>query len=264
MNNQPIVPSNIIPSPNYPLTNWLASFSSPYINQEEVLPNNHGDIFQEDCVNSGLTAIKEAFLNNYMNSHDDEVSAFIKKNFLNAQGFVKLSVRYSAVMAGLTQTGVNVQVAMNADEIYGLVPYSLWPTPTTPYTFEEYVAPIPVDIIAFGKNTTSLFKMVWTCLWSGLWTPANMALIQESLLTSPIGFASAIGTVNVSGIEQWNGNQDYEHFRVIVSALNNNYQVLDNYPLNGTMPNPSNSAMLRTLAANFPIACAIVGKLLII
>ena len=59
------------------------------------------------------------------------------------------SARALATLSDVTLQGSSEQDALNAAtrKYYGLVPNSLWPTPPSPFTWKNYYAPIPQDIL---------------------------------------------------------------------------------------------------------------------
>src|SRR5258708_16327869 len=69
---------------------------------------------------------------------------------------VQFSERFLAKMSGTNLAGNTLENVFNALKQYGLCLDTDWPEPTT-FTWEEYYAPIPQDVIDKGKE---LFKYV--------------------------------------------------------------------------------------------------------
>lgn len=234
--------------------NWFNYFTLPYATQEEY--THSGCWFLDNCTVISAIETIQGILNYYIKNNDDAVSDFIKKNYLNPQGYVQLSVRYNSVMAGIVQgVGANIGNVWNSFNVYGFVPQTLCPELTGNFTWEEYYTPIDPKIISFGQNSTKLFKIVWNVIANNGWLAPNLPSIEQGLLTSPISFASQIGNIDINGIEQPTTFDTYQHCRCI-GNIDSFIEVLDNYPIGGTM--------LRKLNTTFPIPCGIICQILII
>ena len=264
-----IVPATVAGSQQFvqpptfnPAQNWFSSLSQPYNNQEEWLPNGQGDLMQDNCTLQGVIETVQALFNWYKNNNNDIVATYIKNSLCNAQGYVKLSVRYLSILAGV-KLGIGVSVDTGWDTIakYGMIPDNLLPTPSGVYTFEQYITPTAnmAELISFGENQTKLFQILWSVIQNNVWTAPDLNLLKTALYTSPIMFASGIGNIDQNDIEQPPAVPGYGHCRVIY-AIDDHIEVLDNYPEKSA----PGASLLRKLALTFPIACAIKAQIKII
>lgn len=261
-------PDWIQPPAGNTMQDWFKYFSLPYNNQQEVLPNYRGDIMQDNCAVQAPIEQIQAILNYYYknNLFPAPVMDFLRENYLNAQGWIKLSVRYSSVTAKVKNgIGANIGDVYDQFSVNGIIPEHLYPEPVGEYTWEQYMAPIDPKILAFGQKSTTFFKILWSVIPGGNgWSIPNLEPLRQALISSPVVIAGAIGNVDRFGIEQYAGQQIYQHCRVIGAIQGNNPKVLDNYPLNGTNANPSAADLTRTFSQNFPIPCAIKAQVKII
>lgn len=235
-----------------PITNptgvWDSYVSLPYGNQEEVLPNNSGTLFEDNCTLRMLLGISETEMNyKYRNKlYPQNVMDFFTRNMLNADGYVKLSARFSSWAAGVKNgTGVSVPVALASFVSKGVVPEHWWPELPTPYTFEQYVVNPPANVVALGAEFATLIQIAGQQITpSTAWGVPNHEAISEALTTSPVGFASSIGNIDQFGVEQYAGIPVLQHCRFIQHQNGSNPSVVDNYPIKDNF--------IRNLSQNFP------------
>lgn len=117
---------------------------------------------------------------------------------------MRFSERFLAKMSGTDPTGNSITNVYNALKKYGLVLDQDWPEPET-FTWAEYYAAIPPEIVAKGQN---LFKYVKIGALNQ-WLKANVA---DQLKVCPMQIWTPSGTTS--------------HFREIISQT----QVFDSYP----------------------------------
>lgn len=227
--------------------NWLSYLSQPYETQWTSFD-------QDNCTSRGIIENIEAHLNYRLKNNllPDFIIEFLKP-FQNAQGYVKISKRYMAKMAGTDPIqGVSIMQALNGLNTYGFVPSVAYPDPPVPFTSEEYYQDVPTDIVNFGMNMAKTFHWTWKVLWNNNWNPPNIDTLRNALKSSPVTFASNLGIDygKVGVVEQRNDKKVYQHTRLIY-GVDNYLDVLDSYTAHS----------LEQLSQNCPLACAIIFDL---
>lgn len=257
------VPADLVGSAGYSFTptinflnaNWLQYMSVPF--RTQVIPGG-GD--EENCDTRTPVEIIEALLNFSIKNHlfPANIEQFFtnpKNAWLNEQGYIKLSVRYSSARNGTTATGASVQQVMDGFKKYGIVPEAYYPDPAAPFTFDQYYATVPENVCMLGEYTLVLINVLFDVIQNNAWNAPNLALLQEKLMHSPLWFASAIGSVDQNGIEKWRGNKQYIHARALC-AVDTSLETLDSYKRNNNFN--------QKLALDFPLACLLSIQIKII
>ena len=223
--------------------NWLKYLSLPYRTQWA------GAFDEDNCATRAAIECLEAIFNYYLmnNLFPPATTDFLKKNFCNDQGFVKLSIRYNSKLNNTTINGASVDTVWNNFAQFGIIPEKMYPDPVGNFTWNQYYSDVPADVLAFGKQTLNLFKINWQTIWNGRWQAPDISVLKQSLISSPVYFAGGIGRVLADGIERWNGVKTYQHARLIY-AEDNFQEVLDSYV---------NPGYLHKLEWSYPIPCAI-------
>ena len=117
---------------------------------------------------------------------------------------IQFSERFLAKMSGTTLAGNTFENVFNTLRQYGLCLDTDWPEPTQ-FTWEEYYAPIPPEVIAKGQE---LFKYVDI----GPWKQIDLDNLAEALKDAPLVMFTPAGTPT--------------HAREVLSVS----QVFDTYP----------------------------------
>ena len=118
---------------------------------------------------------------------------------------VDFSERFLAKMSGTTLAGNSIENVYNALKTYGLVLDSDWPEPEQ-FTWQEYYAEIPAEIIAKGKATLEKYVDI------GNLTHIPADQLNTALTNAPLVIFTPAGTPT--------------HARCVLSES----QVFDSYP----------------------------------
>lgn len=229
---------------------WLKYLSLPFRTQWA------GAFDEDNCATRAAIETLEAILNYYLmnNQFPDFIANFLKKYYCNSAGYIKLSIRFNSKLNNTTVKGANVTDVWNNFNRDGVVPESVYPDPIGRFTWDEYYQDIPNGIEQYGEMTTKFFKVIWKIIWNSNWNVPDIAELREALKSSPVYFASAVGTRDSSGIEQWNHDKIYKHARLLFNE-STTQDILDSYEY---------PEYLRKLSQSFPLACAIQGAIKII
>lgn len=230
--------------------NWFPYMSLPYETQ-------YTNFDQKNCVTkSGMHSV-EAILNyfykNRLFPNQGMYDLIEKGGFLNAQGYIDLSERFTAKMAGTTQAGLAMDKFWESINRDGIVPKSAYSDPTIT-TWEEYYRPVPQAVIEAGKRAAQIFQWNWKVIKNNEWNAPVIADLKNALYHSPLHFASELGTHDFDGIDRPTGKQVYAHARTIF-RVDDFIETLDQYPY---------PDFLHKLSLDFPMACVIVCSLKII
>jgi len=250
----PILPVNVMgsswvytPVINNTTANWLPYISTPFESQ------NLGSWDELNCVcQSGINVI-EAILNYYYKNNllPIQLSDFIKNNgYLNEQGFIKLSTRFQAKMAGTTHQGVGMDAFWQSVNRDGILPYTAHPDPVNKsFNWDEYYQAVPPEVIKAGKLAADIFQFSWQVFKNNEWDAPIIADLKSALTNSPIHFASMICASDSAGIERWCGAKYYQHARAVY-GVDDYINVLD-----------SEMPAIKKLELKFPLACCIKAQL---
>jgi hypothetical protein len=227
---------------------WTPFISQPFDSQ------NEGNWDELNCVTqSGINAI-ETVLNYYVkNNLYPILTDFLKGNgYLDAQGFVKLSTRFTAKMAGTTKQGLGMDsfwASVNKD---GILPYTAYPDPSGTFDWNTYYQPIPQAIINAGKSAAGIFNFDWKVCQNNNWNPPVITNLKKDLIDSPLHWCGMDCALDASGIERWCKADYYVHARMVYN-IDNYIEVLD-----------SEMPALKKLELAFPIPCYIKFSLKLI
>lgn len=222
---------------------WQQYISLPLRTQNE----NTWD--EDNCATRAAIECIEAVFNYYLKNNllSAPLAVFLKSQFCNDQGYVKLSIRYNAKLNNTTPQGVKVDTVFNNFAIYGVVPESIYPDPPAPFTWAQYYSDVPESALLYGKAMVNTFKIAWKVIQSDVWTAPNLNLLRDNLAYSPLYFAGMTCALDANGIEQWCNSDTYQHCRVLIN-FDQYLEVLDSEP----------PKLLRQLALNFPLPCLVV------
>lgn len=221
--------------------NWLPYMTKPYETQYQGFD-------QLNCVTkSGMHCI-EAVLNYFYKNRlfpiPEMYTLLEKGGFLNANGDVDLSERFTAKMAGTTKQGLGMDdfwASINRD---GIVPKTVYPDPVT-MTWEEYYKPVPQAVIEAGKRSAKIFQWNWKVEQNNNWNAPVVGELKKVLQQSPIHFCGPLCPKDNAGIFRYCGAKAYQHARTLTS-LDDYQEILDQY-----------YPFLQKAELAYPIPCAI-------
>lgn len=228
--------------------NWLPFLSTPFETQYKTFD-------QANCVSkSGLHCV-EAILNYFYKNKlfpVQEMYDLIEKgDFLNEKGFVDLSERFTAKMAGTTHYGLAMDAFWQSINRDGIVPQSIYDDPPGSFTWEDYYSEVPENIKAIGRSAAKIFQFTWTVIQNNNWYAPVIAGLQANLTHSPIHFAGSSCPKDYAGIQRPCGSKVYAHARCLY-GISDYLNMLDQYP-----------PYLTKSSLDYPIPCAIVASLTI-
>jgi hypothetical protein len=202
----------IIPKIDLASGDWTPYLSSPFESQWLSGFDSHACV-----VFSGIHTI-EAMMNYYIREKlwpDILIKAMKDLGYLNEEGWVDISERFSSKMSGLKKNGVSMAdfwASVNRD---GVLPQKWWPQLKGNYTWEEWMAEIPKPIKDFAKQTTKLFTFPWKFIVLGNCKQADLALLMDALKRSPLHFAGPSCSRNAAGVQVPCGSCASQHARLI-------------------------------------------------
>ena len=145
----------------------------PYLPSDELQSNKYLDTMA--CVTySALNCVETQanFLLKTGKFTADQVTQLASWGYIVNNEF-NFSDRFTAKMSGTTTSGNSAQKVWDSirehEGGFGLVPESMWPWDrTVPFDWNLYYAPIPQDIIDFGKNIWKIleFKYEWVAFYA--------------------------------------------------------------------------------------------------
>lgn len=224
--NTLIVPEIIVPDGD-----WLKYLSLPYD------PQFNGAIDELNCVSQAGINILEAQLN-YMlmnNLLPPEIDYAFEQFFCNAEGYVKLSTRFNAKMAGTTKAGLKMtdfwdSVRSHTNEALniGFVPLVAWPDPVGKFTWEEYYAEIPQKVKDFAKQVLRIFDVQYEWVVSGNCGKPVIGTLKQALQHAPLHVGAPSCPRDYAGIQRPCGVCQSSHARAIY-AIDDYLEILDTY-----------------------------------
>ena len=228
---------------------WETSITKPYDNQWL------GSFDSDACVTESGIHVVEMLLNYALQNNllPQPLSDFLndpKWGYKDEQGFISLSVRFSATMNGTTEQGLGMDTFWQCLNRDGFVSRTLWPDPVGTFNRTEYYAIPPEGVITAGKLSSAIFQWTWKVIVNGDWDAPAIAGLQYALQTSPLHFASSVG-VMLNGIEQNPHVDVYQHARAVY-AIKDYIEVLDS---------EFTTSPLKQLALDFPLATCITASL---
>ena len=135
--------------------NWI-----PLLSRSE---KQHGLYFDTmGCVSFSALNCIEAILNLKIKLgliHGDDLAWLKEKGYLNDNGKVNFSDRFTAKMSGTTEVGNWLYKVGDSIHNDGLVPESVWPYPRDQITRDEYYKEIPQKIKDLGKEFITRFQI---------------------------------------------------------------------------------------------------------
>ena len=231
--------------------NWLPYMTKPYETQ-------YLGFDQLNCVTKSGMHCVEAILNYYLKNGGlpKELEDFLKNpkaGYLNDQGFVDLSERFTAKMAGTTKEGLGMDKFWQSINKDGFVPKKVYPDPTGSFTWEDYYKPIPENVIEVGRRSAKIFNWIWKVKVYNNWNAPNLSDIRGYLKGSPIHFSTCLCNRDFAGVLRYTcGSKVYQHAMTLYS-VNDFQDVLDQY-----------DPFLRKSDLKYPLPCVIVAGLLLI
>lgn len=230
---------------------WEPYLSKPYESQSPY------GVDELNCTSqSGINAI-EAILNYYLKNDllPKDLSDFLKNpkaGWLNKEGYVKLSTRYTAKMAGTTKQGLAMDDFWRSVNRDGIVPLSAYKDPEGQFTWEEYYKPVDAQIKAVGSKAKDLFQFTWKVIENNNWNAPSISKLKEALKESPLHIAGALCPLDYAGIQRPCGKKMYEHARLMY-RIDDYIRLLDQYDYQAGNP-PS---YLKRLSTDYPVPCVI-------
>lgn len=227
--------------------NWLPYMTKPYETQ-------YTGFDQLNCTTKSGMHMVEAILNyfykNKLFSVPEMYTLLEKGGYLNSNGDIDLSERFTAKMAGTTRNGLAQDKFWQSINRDGFVPKKVWPeTGITDWT--TYYKKIPADVKAAGARSAKIFQWAWKVIENGNWNAPNLPKIREALTHSPIHFSTCLCNRDYAGVMRYCGSKIYQHAMTLYSV--GDYQnILDQY-----------DPFLRKSESSYPMACCIVASLYI-
>lgn len=153
-----------------------------------------------DCVSCAANDYIQAFMN-WMIATGAMPAAHLawlkSKGYLDANGLLDFSNRFTAKMSGTTVNGNSLPTVGQSIRTVGLVPDSVWPTPVAAIQanpseyWNLYYATIPANVIALGKEFTTWFEEEYEWVfYPG--SPASAATVKNALTLSPLQICTAV------------------------------------------------------------------------
>lgn len=232
--------SGIIQSPIFnplPLknmaSNWMPFNSKPYSEQWT------GKFDEDNCITQSAINMIENILNYCIKNpevwgtgHDTIVNGLKELKFINDQGFVQLSIRFSSVMNGTTQLGNTIENVWSSFSKDGFLPLSLYPDPLSGFSRETYYTKPSQDLIDYAKKINTLINIQWKIVWDyvkngSFFPPSND--IKQWLQDSPLQMVGPSCPRDATGVQISCGSVVCQHGRMI-NAYDSYYEMLDSYP----------------------------------
>lgn len=244
---------------------WRGAVPTDECQLMKVGTQSYGDT--EACTDFSATNVCEIQLD-WMIAHGQiplDALNFLKNNgYIDANGKVNFSDRFTAVMSGTTpQNGNTLQAVWASIRHDGLVPESAWPMPlaeweqviaggsfTTADFWNKYYEAIPADVIAKGKEFLKWFEAQYEWIaYPG--SPATMAQLAQYLTVSPLQIATAVcngwntdNPINACGpgsqhattlvnVEQGVAFDIYDHYNPYLKRFSPSYDIT--YAMRGVL-----------------------------
>lgn len=234
--SEPFVPSVYLENGD-----WLPYLTKPYETQ-------YTGFDQLNCVTKSGMHVVEAILNYCYKEKKfplPQMYELIEKGgYLNDQGFIDLSERFTAKMAGTTKKGLGMDAFWNSINAHGFVPKKIWPEANIT-DWDTYYAEIPEDVKKAGLLSKEIFQWVWKVELNNSWITPPMNTIKEVLKTSPIHFATCLCNRDSAGVMRYCGQKIYQHAMTLYQ-IDDYQEILDQY-----------DPFLRKSEAVYPLGCAI-------
>lgn len=211
--------------------NWLKYLSKPYESQWV------GVFDQQNCMTQAGINCLEARLNFLLmnNLLPPEIDYAFEQFFCNKEGYVKLSTRFTAKMAGTTKQGLKIvsfwdSVRSHTDSNLniGFVPLSLWPDPEGKFTWEEYYREIPQKIKDFAKQVLNLFDVKYEWVETGRCQAPIVTKLETALKHAPLHVTAPSCPKDYDGVQRPCGSCQGTHSRTIYN-IGDYIDVLDTY-----------------------------------
>ncbi len=203
--------------------NWMKYLSLPYETQ-------YVGFDMLNCVSQAGINCLEAQLNFMLmnNLLPPSLDYAFEQFFCNKEGYVKISTRFTAKMAGTTKAGLSMTAFWNSVRNHGIVPLSVWPDPVGKFTWTEYYKDPPQKVKDFAKQVVKLFEIKYEWVEPGRCIAPNIAKLKTALKQAPLHVASPSCPKDYAGIQHPCGTCQSDHSRAIYN-IGDYIEVLDTY-----------------------------------
>lgn len=201
---------------------WEKYMSKPYESQ-------YVGFDQMNCVSQAGINCLEAQLN-FLLKNDllpKEVDETLEK-FLNKDGDVKLSTRFTAKMAGTTINGLTMTAFWNSIRHHGFIPLSAYPDPIGKFNWNEYYKEPPQKVKDLALQVIKLFDIKYEWVVSGNCKSPNLNIIKTALKQAPLHIAGPSCPKDYAGIQRPCGTCQSSHARAIYK-IDDYINIFDSY-----------------------------------